>query len=330
MMTRQAIWPILASVANLLAAGALLAQPVKTAATTGSVPIIPVSFTNDRVAATVNGEKILAGEVRKILDSRPYPLSLTEEQKKEMRQTALDSLIEDVLFRQYLTKQFPQVSQTDFNKEVQTLQDALKKESKTLDMFYKETGQTEEQLRRDMIARIQWRAVLGRTYPDDKAKGYYDANKVFFDKVFVTASHILIKLDAKATKEQRAQAMQQMLVWRQDLLAGKAKFADLAKQYSQCPSKDKGGDLGQFPYKFVVMPEFAKVAYAMKKGEISDVVPTPVGLHLILVTERTAGEPSNFETLKETVREVWAQDDALQVRILTEQRKAGQIKIELP
>ena len=331
MMARQVFWPILASVASLLAAGAIHAQPKATPAVgTGSAQIIPVSFKNEQIAATVNGEKILVGAVRKVLDSQPYPLSLTESQKKEMRQAALESLVDDTLLRQYLSKQVPQVSQLEFNKEVQDLQDALKKQNKTLDMFYKETGQTEEQLRRDMIARVQWRLLLLRMCPDDKAKVYFDANKVFFDKVYVRASHILIKLDPKTTKEQRAQAMQQMLVWRQDILAGKVKFDDVAKQYSQCPSKDKGGDIGEFPYKFVVMPDFARVAFAMKKNEVSDVVQTSVGLHLILVTDRSAGELSNFATLKDTVREVWARDQELHENVLAEQRKTSQIKIDLP
>ena len=112
----------------------------------------------------------------------------------------------------------------------------------------------------------------------------------------------------------------------------KVKFEDIARQYSQCPSKDKKespGDIGQFPYKFVVVPEFAKTAFALKPGEISDVVQTVFGLHLIKVTDRTKGEVSTFENLKDTVREVWAQDEELFVRILADQRKTGKIVVQL-
>lgn len=335
MLSRQAFWQILVGAAILVAASSTLAQPAKTSG--GSVPIIPVSLTNDQIAATVNGEKITVGDVRKILEARPYPLQLTEEQKVEMRKAAVDSLVEDALMRQYLGKHVPQVNQADFNKEVQELMDALKKQNKTLEMFYKETGQNEEILRRDIVAKLQWRVLLGRFLPDAKAKDYYNTNKLFFDKVFVKASHILIKLPATPSKEQRDKAVQQMLVWRQDIITGKARFEDIAKQHSQCPTKDKRdkdgketpGDIGQFPYKFVVVPEFAKAAFSMKVGEVSDVVQTVFGLHLIKVTDRTAGEPSNFETLKDTVREVWAQDEELFVRILAEQRKTGDVKISL-
>lgn len=333
MFSRQAIWRMLASAAILSAANLGRAQNSETPppTTTGGVQIIPVSLTNEQVAATVNGEKVFVGEVRKILDSRPYPLTLTEEQKKEMRKAAVDSLVEDVLMRQYLAKHVPQaqVNPADFNKEIQDLKESLTKQKKTLDMFYKETGQTEDQLRRDIVAKLQWRMLLVRFLADAKAKEYYEANKPFFDKVFVRGSHILIKLPANPSLEQRNQAMQQMQVWRQEIVAGKVKFEDIAKQYSQCPSKDKGGDIGQFPYKFVVVPEFAKAAFAMQPGEISAVVPSVFGLHLIKVTERTKGEPSAFETLKDTVREVWAQDEDVFARILAVQRKTGDIKIQL-
>ena len=339
MISRQAIWQTLASAASVCAAAVAFAQPIPPPAktpTTGATPnvqIIPVSLKNDQVAATVNGEKILVGDVKKVLDGRPYSVTLTEEQKKQLRQAALDVLVEDMLMRQYLSKHAKDVSRTDFDKEVQELTVELKKQTKTLEMFLKETGQTQEQLSKDIVARLQWRSLLGRFCPDDKAKIYYDSNKVFFDKVFVRASHILIKLDAKATKEQRDKAEQTLRVLRQEIAAGKMKFEDAVKQYSQCPSKDnkeRPGDIGQFPYKFQVVPEFSRTAFALKKGDLSDIVQTSYGLHLIWVTDRTAGEPSSFEALKETVREVWAQEEDLYARILADQHKTGSVKRDLP
>ena len=348
MISRWANWQVLASAASMVFAAAALPQtqpppmfpstpPPKTGGST-SVQILPVSLKNDQVVAMVNGEKILVADVKKVLDQRPYPITLTEEQKKSLRMAALDVLVEDAIMRQYLTKHVPNVGQAAFDAEVKELTADLKKQSKTLEIFLKETKQTQEQLSKDIVARLQWKQLLGRFCPDDKAKTYYDTNKLFFDKIFVRASHILIKLDAKATKDQRDKAEQQLRVIRQEILAGKITFEDAAKKYSDCPTKfnrekekDRpAGDIGQFPYKFVVVPEFSKVAFAMKKGEMSDVVQTSYGLHLIWVTDRTAGENSNFATLKDTVREVWAQEEDLYARILADQKKNGQIKLDLP
>ncbi len=116
---------------------------------------------------------------------------------------------------------------------------------------------------------------------------------------------------------------------RQDVLANRLDFAEAAKRYSDCPSKDKGGDIGPFPYKFVVVEPFARAAFAMRKGEVSDIVVTDFGLHLIKVTDRTLGEPTTFESAKDSVREVMAQDMELFQHILADQRKAARIEVNV-
>ena len=335
MLVQPALRLILASAAIggiLAAASAQAPSPPSNQSVSSSViaEIIPPNWTNNHVAAVVNTEKILVGEVRKLLDERPYPYKLTEKQKEQLRQAALEVLIEDVIMRQFLAKQVPQVTQEDFNREWHDFVKALEKMKTTVEEEMKKSGQTQDQLRNDIVAKLRWKTLLKRYYPDEKLKPYYDANKPFFDKVYVQASHILLKLPLKATKEQTDQTRQQMLIWRQEIITGKSKFEDIAKKYSHCPSKEKGGDIGKFPYKFVVVPEFARTAFSMKKGEISDVVQTVFGMHLIMVTDITPPQLSYFATLHDTIREVMAQDDELYPRLLSEQRKASTVKIELP
>ena len=90
--------------------------------------------------------------------------------------------------------------------------------------------------------------------------------------VKANASHILVKTqeEAKHIKEKLNQ--------------GKS-FEDLAKQYSLCPSKKKGGLLGWFSHGQMVK-EFEKVTFKLKKGQISEPVKTQFGWHIIKLNDR--------------------------------------------
>jgi len=103
----------------------------------------------------------------------------------------------------------------------------------------------------------------------------------------ITASHILIsykgaeRSEAKRTKEEARQLAERVL---KEAKAKGADFAALAKKYSDGPTKDKGGDLGAFK-KGAMDPAFEKAAFKLKVGEISGVVETPFGFHIIKRTK---------------------------------------------
>ena len=86
----------------------------------------------------------------------------------------------------------------------------------------------------------------------------------------VRASHILVATDAEAVSLSKK-------------LATGAKFEDLARQYSKCPSGKKGGDLGFFGPGMMVK-EFEVAAFSMPVGQVSKPVKTEFGYHLIKVT----------------------------------------------
>ncbi|XP_019172393.1 PREDICTED: peptidyl-prolyl cis-trans isomerase Pin1 [Ipomoea nil] len=109
----------------------------------------------------------------------------------------------------------------------------------------------------------------------------------------VRASHILIKHQgsrrksswkdpegAVISKTTRDEAVAQLKALRDDIVSGKADFNDVAARYSDCSSAKRGGDLGPFGRGQMQKP-FETTTYALKVGEISDIVDTDSGVHII-------------------------------------------------
>ena len=134
--------------------------------------------------------------------------------------------------------------------------------------------------------------------PQD-VKTYYDQNAARLSGPEERrVSHILIAVPKDATPEVRAKAKAKA----EELLAmvkkDPASFADVAKKYSQDPgSATKGGDLDFFTRDAMVKP-FADAAFALKKGEISGVVETEYGYHIIKLTDIKDAKPRSFEEMK--------------------------------
>jgi parvulin-like peptidyl-prolyl isomerase len=278
--------------------------------------------------AIVNGEPITLADVEAILKSRPIEsIKLSEADYHEMQKEALNLLIDELIMHQFLVKNAPSVPTSQVNKMLGDLQDALKKEGQSLADYYHLNDQTEAQVRNSIVSTLQWKAYLDNQLDEERLRKYYEANRDLFDQVTVRASHILIRLRPEMTAADREGIRNWLLGLRQDIVAGKQDFADAARKYSQDVSAPRGGDLGFFPRKGAVEEGFAGAAFALKPNEISNVVQTESGMHLIKVTERKAGPSSDFKMMEGNIRA--AAGEEIMAGILAQQRKVAQVKITL-
>ena len=286
-------------------------------------------FSPKKTAATVNGEAIRLDEVDAIIKQRP-PIGapLTTGQLRQMRLEILGDLIDAALLRQFAKQNGPKIDPAEVNKEMDELKAAQKAQGKTLADFLHETNQTEDQLRADVTARRQITKYLEAQVSDEQVKKYYEANKDFFDKVTLRASHIVLRVPANAPPQERQETLKKLQALRAEIVGGKIDFAEAARRYSQCPSAPKGGDLGEVYRKFQVDESFARAAFALKVGEVSDVVETEFGYHLIKVAERKPGAPSTYELAAKDARACYLTEmrEALMVQL----RKSAKIEITLP
>jgi len=133
---------------------------------------------------------------------------------------------------------------------------------------------------------------------DEETKAYYDANPNYFKQPEqVKVSHILIKVDSGATETQKAQARIEIVKIKQKLKNGED-FAALAREYSQDSSSANGGALGYFGRDQIPVKPFADAAFALQPNEISDIVETPMGYHLIKVVDKRPERTIAFAEVK--------------------------------
>lgn len=305
----------MASLCGIVLTGAALAQPVAPAA--------------NKPAAVVNGVAIQSAELDTVLKAAdPVPVTLPEAQRRKRQMEALAMLIDNVLMRQFLEKNTPAVSPAEVAKRLTEMEGGLREQGKSLAEFCQDTNQTMEQLRANIVDHLRWNTYLAGHLNESTLTRYYTENKDFFDGTTVRASHIVQRLPATASEAEKAKARETLTRVRQQIASDpRADFAELARLHSQDPQASKGGDLGWIPRKWFD-EAFARAAFALQVNQVSQVVQTDYGLHLIKVTERKAGKPSDYAKIKDAVREFCAED--LRQQLLTEQRKAARIDIHLP
>ena len=138
------------------------------------------------------------------------------------------------------------------------------------------------------------------TVSEDDTQDYYESNpEKFKSPKTVEARHILIKLNPDANAEEVENARQRIETVL-DMAKGGQDFAELAKKYSEGPTKAQGGNLGAFRREAMVKP-FADKAFSMKPGEISEPVRTRFGWHIIKVEKVNPEKTSSLSEARDDI-----------------------------
>jgi len=166
---------------------------------------------------------------------------------------------------------------------------------------HKETFKTDPEIKARYLYLRPGDFAARATVEEEDIRDYYDSNPEKFENPkTVQARHILIKVDQDAKPEevenarQRAEDVFKMAKEGQD-------FAALARQYSEGPTKTKGGDLGTFRREAMVKP-FADKAFSMKAAEISEPVRTRFGWHIIKVEKVNPAKTLSLDEAREDIR----------------------------
>jgi peptidyl-prolyl cis-trans isomerase C len=252
--------------------------------------------------AEINGEAVLRSEFESAFERSRRQMAqqnptATDAQLNELRAQVLNNLIDrEVLFQESVTEGFG-ISEQRIDLELESIrgQFATQEEyQQALDNL----GVTEAELEVDIAKSLAIQGLLEEEVlgslevSEEEARGFYEENaQLFTQPDQVRARHILIStegLEGDAAAEARSRAEDLL-----EELGEGADFAELAQEHSEGPSAPQGGDLGLFGRGQMVAP-FEEAAFALDEGEISGIVETQFGFHIIQVTEKVAGGPVPF------------------------------------
>ncbi|MGB0646937.1 MAG: peptidylprolyl isomerase, partial [Bradymonadia bacterium] len=202
--------------------------------------------------------------------------------------------------------------------------------------YLESSGMSEEQIRGNIAHQEAVKSLLSKQgdlkVGETEVKDYYSKNKARYEvKEQVRARHILLKVGAKDPADKaNAQKAKADEVYKKTQTKG-ADFAALAKEFSEGPTKARGGDLGFFA-KGRMVPDFEKAAFAMKIGEISKPVKTRFGWHIIKVEEKKEGRTRGFDEVKASItKQIEARKNrTAKAKLLADLKKTGKVETFLP
>lgn len=241
-----------------------------------------------KVAVKVNDAKLTYGEldadIAKIIESQKIPAEQLEQAKNYFRDQLAQQFVMKSLLLSEIEKKGVKLSDEDRKKREEEFLKSMSGRPgapKTIDELLSKHPFGKERARKEfdeslLIQKLIEQEVTSKIKVDDKKVA---------EQFAAATSNYTAAVAAAAGAEDKIKGLKKQL----DGLKGDAltnKFAQLAKEHSDCPSKSKGGDLGPFT-RGQMVPEFDKVAFSSEPLMVSDPVKTQFGWHLVMVTKKT-------------------------------------------
>ncbi len=276
-------------------------------------PISPSGAVVDRIVAVVNKEVITFSEIEKW--GRPFQEEIQVEDRLERRERVqevlrkvLDRVVEEKLIEQEARKSGIKVTSKEIEAAVEEVKQKNKIDQEGLEKALAAEGLTLEAFKKDLERRILRTKFVHSAVKVEQKAGEKELIEFFQNNVnqyrvneSYRPAHILFLIPQGARPEQILGIRKKCQKVLERIKEG-ADFAKMAMEYSEdTSSRKEGGDLGEFK-KGELLPALEKEAMRLQVGEVSGLLRTEVGFHILKLLDRKGGEPPPFEEIKEKVR----------------------------
>jgi peptidyl-prolyl cis-trans isomerase SurA len=274
----------------------------------------PTGKVTNAITAIVNDEIITLNEVereaRAVIREAEKKSVLDDSGRIKIRKSVLDHLIEKKLIEQKIRELNIKVSEEEIRQAIDDVkkqnamssQDALVAALAAQGIpFEQYRAQLQEQIEKLKLISMEVRSKIHVS--EAEMRDYHVANSLQYqEEETYRARHIFFRTTEKSPSAEIKRTMNTALTVLADAKSGK-NFSELAKTYSEDPAARKdGGDLGPFK-KGDMQSELENAIISMKPGDVSELIYTPAGFHIIKLEERTSGKLKPFDTVKASIEE---------------------------
>lgn len=272
----------------------------------------------DGIAARVNEEVIFISDLDESVALMLASMGVEnanaadEIQKQKIREAALERLIEKKLLQQEAEKRGITVSEKEVERAFERY---LRQQRVSKEQFYLQLASTKMPVTRFMnkfreelmVYKLTELEVRERVHvSEDQIESYYRAHSKDYAKpggVRIQQIVLITRGDIPTEKKKKRRQIDEISV----RLESGDDFGELARTFSQGPNADKGGDCGYFKAG-ELLEELDRAAFSLPIGEVSPVIQTSIGYHLIKVTERGEGEAKSIDSVRDEIRQILSRE----------------------
>jgi len=227
-------------------------------------------------------------------------------QRQQAEAAALEQLVEAALLEQVVAKAAITADPAAVEAAVAQVQKQITGGGGTLAAFLAQTGRDEATFRGQVALEIAVRQLVTQRLTPQAVAGYFEKHRREIDGTLVRVSHVVLRPDLGRGEAAVEECLARAAAIRGRILQGETTFAEAARAHSAGPSRRRGGDVGYLPRHSVAHEEFAKQAFALAKGDISQPFVTSFGVHLLQVTDVQPGDRTLL-SLRQQIEQVMAQ-----------------------